>query len=89
MAIGVIFDGVGMTQEQYYQVFNQVTNNGAEAAPGMLSHHAGPTDGGFCVIETWESQEALQTFFEDKLGEALAAANIQTQPRMFEIINSQ
>lgn len=88
MAVGLIFDGVGTTQEQYYQVFNQVTDSGKQRAPGMLTHHAGPTEGGFCVIETWESPEALQQFFEEKLGEALAAANIQVQPRIFEIINS-
>jgi hypothetical protein len=89
MAIGVIFEGDGMTQEQYYQVFNQVTDHGKQRAPGLLSHHAGPTEGGFCVIETWESQEALQQVFADKLGAALAAANIQIQPKIFEIINSQ
>ena len=66
-----------------------MTDNGKQRAPGLLAHHAGPTEGGFCVIETWESQEALQHFFADKLGEALAAANIQVQPKMFEIINSQ
>jgi hypothetical protein len=89
MAIGVIFDGVGMTEEQYYQVFNQVTNHGTEPAPGMLSHHVGPTDGGFCVIETWASREALQRVVEDKLGTALAAANVQAQPNLFRVINSR
>lgn len=89
MAIGVIFDGTDMTQEQYFQVFNDVTRDGTERAPGMLSHHAGPKDGGFCVIETWESPEALQAFFESRLGRAMAAANLQGQPTMFEIINSQ
>ncbi len=56
--------------------------------PGLLTHHAGPTENGFCVIETWESPEALQRFFEDRLGDALQAAGIQVQPRRFEIINS-
>lgn len=89
MAIGVIFDGAGMTQDQYYQVFNQVTNDGTEQAPGILTHAAGPTENGFCVIETWESQEALQHFYETKLGQALEAANdSQIQPTIFQVINS-
>lgn len=88
MTIGLVFDGIGVRQDQYYQVFNQVTNNGTEPAPGMLTHHAGPTEDGFCVIETWESREALQQFFTEHLGAALAAAGIQVQPKMFEIINS-
>jgi len=47
----------------------------------MLSHHAGPTEGGFCVIETWESQEALQQFFTERAGQALAAAGSRPSPR--------
>ena len=54
----------------------------------MLSHHAGPTDGGFCLIETLESQEALERFFTDQGGQALAAAGIQVQPKIFAIVNS-
>ena len=88
MAIGLLFDGPGTTQDQYYQVFNEVTDNGTRQVPGMLSHHAGPTDGGFCVIETWESQEAFQHFVEHHLGKAIAAAGIQVQPKVFEIVNS-
>lgn len=88
MTVGLIFDGVGVSQDQYYQVFNKVTNNGTEPPPGNLTHAAGPTEGGFCVMETWESQEALQHFYETLLRPALEAANIQTQPRIFEVINS-
>ncbi len=88
MAIGLLFDGPGVTQDQYYQVFNEVTDNGTRTVPGMLSHHAGPTEGGFCVIETWESPEALQHAFEHQLGQALAAAGIQTQPKVFAIVNT-
>lgn len=89
MAIGLVFDGVGVTQDQYQQVFDQVTDNGTQRAPGLLSHHAGPTEDGFCVIETWESPEALQRFFEDRLGAALQDAGIQVQPKSFQIVNSQ
>jgi quinol monooxygenase YgiN len=88
MAVGLFFNGVGVTQEQYQQVFNQVTNNGTTREPGMLTHHAGPSADGFCVIETWASQEALEHFFRDKLGQALAAANISVQPTTFEVSNT-
>lgn len=87
MAVGIMFDGVGVTQEQYDQVFKQVSPH-RELPAGMLSHHAGPTEGGFCVIETWESQEDLQRFFAEFGGEALAAAGIQVQPKIFAIVNS-
>jgi quinol monooxygenase YgiN len=77
-----------VTQDQYERVLNEVTNNGTERSAGLLTHAAGPTEGGFCVVETWESQEALQTFYETKLRSALEAAGIQVQPRIFEIVNS-
>lgn len=88
MAVGLVFDGVGVSQEQYYQVFNQVTDHGRHTVPGMLTHHAGPTEGGFCVMETWESQEAIQQFFATQLGAALEAAGIRVQPKVFEIVNT-
>jgi heme-degrading monooxygenase HmoA len=87
MAVGIIFDGVGVSRDQYERVFNEVAPN-RERAPGMLTHHAGPTEDGFCVIETWESPEALQQFFTERLGAALARAGIPVQPKVFEIVNS-
>jgi len=86
MAIGVIFDG-GMSQEQYEQV-NQQAAPGDEPPPGLLYHAAGPSEAGFCVIEVWESQDALQEFFAQKLGGALQHANITTQPKFFQVINT-
>lgn len=53
----------------------------------LLSHHAGTTPEGFCVIETWGSREALQRFLDAELGAALDGADIQVQPMMLEIIN--
>lgn len=87
MAVGIIFDGVGVSQEQYQQVFDEVIPN-RQPPPGLLTHHAGPTVDGFCVIETWESQEALQQFFREQLGGALQRAGITVQPKQFEIVNS-
>ena len=77
-----------MTQDQYQQVLNEVTKNGTEPPAGGLTHHAGPTDGGFCVIETWESHEALRDVYDTRLQAALEHAWIRVQPRIFEIVNS-
>lgn len=86
MAIGVIFDGSGMSQDQYEQV-NQLASPSNQPPPGMLFHAAGPREEGFSVIEVWESQEALQEFFAQTLGQALQQANISTQPTFFQVIN--
>jgi len=86
MAIGIYFDGVGVTQAQYEQVLHQVSPDNS-LAPGMLHHVAGTTADGIVVVELWESQEALNTFFAEKLGTAMQAAGITIQPKTFDVIN--
>jgi hypothetical protein len=87
MAIGLLFDGSGVTQAQYEQVLHEVAPGNRPAA-GMLYHAAGPIPNGWRVIEIWESQEAADRFFRDKLGTALQRANINVQPQSFEVINT-
>ena len=83
MAICLIFEAPGMTQAQYDQVRNEVA--GDRAPDGALYHVAGPTGNGWYVIETWESQEAFDRFFRDKLQQALQKAGITAQPRFLEV----
>lgn len=87
MAVGLVFDGVGVIEAQYRQVLQQVMPGG-QLAPGLIAHAAGPTEDGFCVTEIWESQEALQRVVEDRLGQALQQANIIVQPKVFQIVNT-
>jgi hypothetical protein len=54
----------------------------------MLYHAAGATEHGWCVAEIWESEEALDRFFEDKVRPALRRAGIDGQSRIFEIFNT-
>jgi hypothetical protein len=86
MAVGLVFDGVGVNQAQYEQVLNQVSPDN-QAPSGLVYHAAGPTEGGFCVVEIWESEEALQQFFVS-LGPALQQAGINVQPKMFQVVNT-
>jgi hypothetical protein len=87
MAIGTVIIIPGVTQAQYEQVRNQVMPNNQRAA-GQLSHLAGPTEDGWCVVETWESKEAAQRFFEQTLRQPLEQAGISAQPTIFQIHNS-
>ena len=84
MAICLIFDAPGMTEAQYDQVRNEVAP-GDRAPDGALYHAAGPTENGWYVVETWESQEALDRFVRDKLQQALQNAGIAHQPRVLEV----
>jgi heme-degrading monooxygenase HmoA len=87
MAVGVVFQGTGVSQDQYQQVFDQVAPDG-QLQPGMLYHAAGMGEAGMVVVEVWESQEAAKRFFDEKLGQALQDANITVQPTFFEIIRT-
>ena len=68
MAIGVIFNFPGGTTEQYDQVCRGL-NNGQpmrsladSPGGGCLSHTAGATPDGLCVLDVWESPEKFQAF---------------------------
>lgn len=87
MTVALIFNGPGVSKAQYEQVLNEVAPDG-KVAPGMLSHVAGPTPEGWAVFETWESQEAVDKFFQEKLGAALQKANINIQPVVFPVENT-
>jgi quinol monooxygenase YgiN len=87
MAVGVAFQGTGVSQDQYQQVFDQVAPDG-QLQPGMLYHAAGVSPDGVVVVEVWESQEALQRFFQEQLGQALLQANITVQPTVIEMIRT-
>jgi quinol monooxygenase YgiN len=54
----------------------------------MLYHAAGVGPDGVFVFEVWESQEALQRFFQEQLGQALQQANIDVQPTFIQIIRT-
>jgi hypothetical protein len=84
MAIGVLFDG-GISQEQYEQVGRSVAQGDGDPT-GMLFHAAGPSEDGFCVVEVWESPEALQQFMTERLGSALQQAGITAEPKFFRVI---
>jgi hypothetical protein len=62
MAVGFIFEG-NFGPEQYEQMRDRVMG-GNQLQPGQLSHVAGPSEGGFCVVEIWESPEAAERFYQ-------------------------
>jgi heme-degrading monooxygenase HmoA len=65
----------GGTVEQYEQVNEALGIEGDDTAPeGLVLHVAGDTEDGFLIVDVWESEEALNRFFEQGAGAALAAA---------------
>ena len=87
VAILAIFDAPGHTRAQYDRVRRRVAPDN-RLLPGMLSHAAGASETGFCVVEVWESQEALDRFFEQTLRQPLQEAGLNVRPRFFQLINT-
>lgn len=72
MAIGQLIEAPGQTQEQYDQVLQEIGVSGTQLAPapGHLVHFAGPSNGGWMVVNVWESKEQADRFFAEKMAPA-------------------
>jgi hypothetical protein len=87
MAVGLVLKFDDITHREYEAVNAQLgidPKDGSGDWPrGLLSHAAGPVEGGgFAVIEVWESREAQNEFMEGRLGRALAAGGVTSRPEM-------
>ena len=65
----------GVTQEQYEAVLQQL-NLGGRMPPGGIFHAAGPIEGGWRVVDVWETQEAFDIFLREKLEQAMQNAGM-------------
>jgi hypothetical protein len=66
MAVGIRLKFDGGTQQQYEAVHQHmdVDNNPPE---GLIFHSAGPIDGGWGIIDFWESADAFDRFAQGRL----------------------
>lgn len=72
MAIGLRLKFDGGTQDQYEAVHSELGI--AENPPeGMIFHSAGPIEGGWGVIDFWESREHFDRFQQSRLGPTIQA----------------
>jgi hypothetical protein len=84
MAVGVIFELPGVTQEQYDTASEQIDPAGP--MEGCLVHVAGPMEGGWRVVEVWESQEAADRFFRERLQSVMGQVGITpVEPKVFPV----
>lgn len=86
MAVGVRIKFDGGTQEQYEAIHSRM---GIDENPpqGLIFHSAGPIDGGWGVIDFWESREAFDRFVGSTLGptaQELGERGFATQPDIKE-----
>ena len=66
MAVELRAEIRGMTKAQYDQAIAQVGPK-LRQAPGFISHAAGPMDGGYRVVEIWNSREECERFMQQTI----------------------
>ena len=77
MAIGIRVKLSGITQEQFDQGHDQI-NPDRTPPQGLLFHASGPIDGGWGIIDFWESRADFDAF-APRIAEGMAAAGIEPQ----------
>ena len=79
MPVAILYELPGMTQAQYDRLMREAFND--KLAPGVISHSAGPMEGGWWAVDVFESQEAA-----DRLGQqllpGLQALGVTQPPRL-------
>ena len=92
MAILMIHEAPGGTQEQYEQVAARLAAGGSFDSvddwpvSGLLFHAAGPTDDGWRVVDVWESEEAFQNF-GPIIGPVLQEVGFPGEPKLSPLHN--
>jgi hypothetical protein len=78
MAVAMMVENPEGSQEVYDKVREQL---GLEKPAGGIFHAAGPSpDGGWRVIELWESEEDAKRFVKERLLPAFKAVGAPTPP---------
>jgi len=78
LAIGIRIKLPGVSQEQFDAAHDQI-NPDRSSPPGMLFHASGPIDGGWGVIDFWESRADFDAFLEGRIQPGIAASGVQMQ----------
>ena len=84
MQYGIRMEFPGLTQEVYEQLSQQLAPK-ARAHPGFVAHLAGPVEGGWYVVEVWESREACQAFFQAEVFPLMPTDGPQPAVTEFEV----
>ena len=88
MAICLIVENPEQSQEQAQQVLAHVRSTGPVPPDGARLMLAGPADPGYRVISVWDSDEARERFFAERLAAAYKDAGLSldsVERTLFEV----
>jgi hypothetical protein len=78
MAVGIRIKLAGINQEQFDKVNEHVDVPG-DPPQGLIFHSSGPIDGGWGVIDFWESRELFDAFFGSRVAAGVTASGVEMQ----------
>jgi len=86
MAVVMISETPGGTQAEYERLIENM-HLADKPALGQILHAAAPMQGGWLIVDVWESQEAADTFYRERLAPALQQAGITQggQPKVYPV----
>jgi heme-degrading monooxygenase HmoA len=93
MSVLMVMEAPGATTAEYDRANEIMGIRGDADAPDGLIQHVAASDGNsLIVVDVWESEEALNRFFEERLGAALAESGVSRgdgpKPRILPVHNS-
>ena len=91
MAVLMVMEAQGASAEEYDRTNEIMGIHGDDDAPDGLIQHVCAIDGdGVVIADVWESDDALNRFYEERLGAALEQSGIARsagQPRRMQVHN--
>jgi hypothetical protein len=89
MAVLLVHQGAGLTQESYEEAVRRLTGGKARLdspadwpVAGLLVHAAGEAEGGFRVVDVWESEDAVRQFGETLIP-ILRELGVEADPEIY------
>ena len=82
MAVGIRLKLDGGTAEQIDRLNGD--RPGRQSPDGLIFHASGPVDGGWGVLDFWESREHFDRFAAERIGPAMAAIGATGAPDIHE-----
>ena len=87
--IVVLFELQGMTSREYDAILQTLKEKGKLSNDQRPVHISFEKDGAWCVVDVWESEEALETFAKNDLLPAFQKLNLNPpRPRVFSVYNT-
>jgi hypothetical protein len=83
MAVGIRIKLEGVNAAMFDQLEAAIDARG-NRPQGLIFHASGPIEGGWGVLDFWESRADFDRFAQERIGPAMAASGASAQPDIHE-----